>query len=151
MKPHHIFLPAILLLSITLPACTPGNLRVEDAWARPGSTGGNTAVYFTIDNSTREDDVLLGVASSAAHASEMHKTMMVESEESQSEAGMVMQMQPQTSVEIRADGYVEFKPGGLHVMLTDLVDDLEVGETLTVILTFENAGEISVEVTVEER
>ena len=55
------------------------------------------------------------------------------------------------SVPIPAGEVVRFEPGGLHVMLVGVPDGLQAGETLQMKLVFENAGEISIEVPVEER
>ena len=66
------------------------------------------------------------------------------------DANGVMSMQPQESVPVPAQGTVEFKAGGLHVMLINLNRDLKVGDTFTVTLNFQNAGEITVDVTVKE-
>ena len=51
----------ILLVSMVLIAgsSSGGDLSIKDAWARPGMAGGNSAVYFLLDNPTGEDDVLL--------------------------------------------------------------------------------------------
>ena len=70
---------------------------------------------------------------------------------SQMDSSGVMSMQPQQSVEIPASDTVEFKPGGLHVMLINLNQDLALGNTILLTLKFEKAGEITLEVPVEER
>lgn len=48
-------------------------------------------------------------------------------------------------------GKTEFKPGGLHVMLIGLNNDLRVGDTFTVTLNFEMTGEQTLSVTVKEQ
>ena len=45
---------------------------------------------------------------------------------------------------------VELKPGGYHLMLMGLVRPLVRGETISVTLSFENAGPVSVEVPVAD-
>jgi len=62
----------------------------------------------------------------------------------------VMKMTPQEVVEIPADTTLEFAPGGLHVMLIGLVDDLAVGDTFQVTLEFENHAPIQLDVQVLE-
>lgn len=62
----------------------------------------------------------------------------------------MMMMEPQEAVEIPAGENVQFQPGGLHVMLVGLKNDLKVGDTLKVTLKFETAGEITVEAEVKE-
>ena len=45
---------------------------------------------------------------------------------------------------------VSLEPGGYHVMLLDLVDPLEIGETFDVTLDFADADSLTVTVTVAE-
>lgn len=127
-----------------LNSCTPrgGSLTVKDAWARPGQAGGATAVYFVIENSQPEDETLLGAASDAAMMTEVHMT--------ETDADGMSKMIHQESVAVPAGESVEFRPGGLHVMLMNLKEDLEPGQTLTVTLRFAGAGEVQVEAPVRE-
>ena len=55
-----------------------------------------------------------------------------------------MTMQPVDSIELPAGEEVSLEPGGYHIMLLDLVAPLEVGDTFDIVLTFENAGEVTV-------
>ncbi len=63
----------------------------------------------------------------------------------------VMQMVPLDAVEIPAGGGQSFEPGGLHIMLIDLVEELVVGETLFVTLSFNEIEDQLVKVLVDER
>ena len=64
--------------------------------------------------------------------------------------GGMMTMRQVPSIEVPADGSVELKPGGLHIMLLDVKKTLAVGDTLEVTLTFENAGEVTATAEVRE-
>lgn len=128
---------------LALAACAPasgGNLQVNDVWARPGLAGGNSAAYFVIENATGGDDTLLSASSDIAEAVELHMTSMQDG---------AMQMMPQENVPVPA-GKTEFKPGGLHVMLIGLKRDLNPGDTFSLTLNFENAGEMSLDITVSQ-
>ena len=131
---------AVLLIS----ACSSssGALTVQDAWARPAAIGENAAAYFTIENGTSSNDSLLSVSSDIAAAAELHMIMTHDND--------VMSMEMQEAVEIPATDQVEFKPGGLHVMLVDLNRDLKVGDTVTLTLSFRNAGNVTIDVFVKE-
>lgn len=132
----------IASFAIFLAACGSvgdGTLQVKDAWARPGLAGGNSAVFFVIDNPVG-DDTLISVSSDVAGAVELHKTVM---------EGGVMQMFQQRSVPA-PKGKTIFKPGGLHVMLIGLERDLSVGDSFDVTLNFEMAGERTLTVEVIE-
>lgn len=121
---------------------SPDTITVNNAWARPGSAGENGAAYFVIENGTGVDDTLLSVSSEIASAAEVHMSM--------SDDNGVMSMQMQEAVPVLAKDQVEFKPGGLHVMLIALAQDLNVGDTIPVTLNFEKAGSIKVDVSVRE-
>ncbi|MBI5953014.1 MAG: copper chaperone PCu(A)C [Chloroflexi bacterium] len=135
----------LLIALIALAACSPasGTLTVTDAWARNARAGENGAAYFVIENGTSADDTLLGVRSDIASATEVHMSM--------ADANGVMSMNMQESVSVPANGRIEFKPGGLHVMLIGLTQDLNFGDTITLTLNFERAGEITLQVEVKEQ
>lgn len=66
-------------------------------------------------------------------------------------AGMgAMTMQPIESLELPAGETVVLEPGGYHIMLIDLVAPLESGEEIEVTLTFENGGERTITVPVQD-
>jgi len=62
--------------------------------------------------------------------------------------GGVMTMVQQENVPVAAQSQVEFKPGGLHVMLIGLSQDLNPGDTFAIRLNFEKAGQITLDVPV---
>ncbi len=117
-------------------------VEIKDVWARPGIAGGNTAVYFNLENPTAESEMLMSAASDAAETVQLHMSRM--------EASGMMSMHEQESVEIPAGETVAFKPGGLHVMMIGLKNDLAAGDTIEVTLNFHNAGSITLEVPVQE-
>ncbi len=60
-----------------------------------------------------------------------------------------MKMMQQMNVPVPT-GETVFKPGDLHVMLIGLKNNLNPGDTFTVTLNFEMAGEKTLEVVVRE-
>jgi hypothetical protein len=114
-------------------------VHVADAWARSPSEDVG-AVYFKAHNGAEEEDRLIGVSSPVAGRAEIHETVEQDGE---------MVMQPVGSVAIGPDEEVSFEPGGYHIMLFDLTEPLEVDSTITVVLEFENAGQIPIEAIVE--
>ena len=130
------------LLAIAIPACGSESFTIDDIWARPGLMGGNSAVYFVVNNPTDQDDQLLSAESGIAQRVELHMSQMKDDG--------TMTMQKQESVPIPSDGSVEFKPGGLHVMLINLNDDLTAGDIFELVLNLENKGKVELEVTVRE-
>lgn len=135
----------LLLATLLVSACgsSSAELAVRDAWARPALTGENGAAYFVIENGTASDDTLLSVSSEIASTTEVHMSM--------GDDNGVMSMQMQESVVVPAKDKVEFKPGGLHVMFIGLTQDLKVGDTFTLTLNFEKAGEVVLQVEAKEQ
>lgn len=136
-------LALVLIGPLAVTACSQdeGNiLTVEDAYARESiGNAQNGAAYFSIHNRTGADDVLTGAASPVATSTELH-THEVE--------GDVMRMRRVDTVAVPEGEDVLFEPGGKHVMFIGLKQPLKAGDIVPLTLTFENAGEIAVEVSV---
>ncbi|MBI3163301.1 MAG: copper chaperone PCu(A)C [Chloroflexi bacterium] len=126
-------------------SCAPSRdaLTVNETWARPASKGENGAVYFVIQNDTASEDALISASTDIASTTEAHMSML-------NDQG-VASMQMQEAVIVPAGESVTFKPGGLHIMLVDLTENLKVGDTFMLTLQFEKAGEITVQVEVREQ
>jgi len=131
-----------IALAWMLSVCSPeaeAQALVQAPWARPTvqgqSVGGG---YFRIDGGAINDR-LLGASADIAQSAELH-TMRME--------GDVMRMRQLNSVEVPARQTVEFKPGGMHVMLIGLKTPLKVGKSFPMTLRFEKAGSVTVDVRV---
>jgi len=145
MKRGVILVLVALLAAGWMSGCASGGadgLAVEDVWARPGISGGNSAIYFVINNRRGQDDTLLSASTGAAQIAELHISKI-------DDAGN-MTMEHQDNVPVPGGKTVTFEPGGLHVMMMGLNGDLKAGDTLTATLTFEKAGSIEIEATVRE-
>lgn len=134
----------VLMSVMLLSACAPAakDVEVTDVWARMGMAGGNSAVYMVLVNGTSADDELLSASSDVAEAVELHESKMGANGE--------MQMIPQASVPLAAGARVEFKPGGLHVMLIGLKQELKAGDEFELTLHFKNHADITLKVIVKE-
>lgn len=133
----------VLLASLLLNACNSvGEIEAHEAWARPAMTGSNDAVYFLLHNHTLQDDELVSASSNVAEAVELHKSM--------AGADDTMQMVMQPSVPLPAGAELEFAPGGLHIMLIGLKQDLRAGDQFVVTLHFKNYKDIVLQVHVQE-
>jgi copper(I)-binding protein len=53
-----------------------------------------------------------------------------------------MKMEHVEALDIPADGMLEMKPGGYHIMLMGLTQPLKEGDEIEITLTFEKAGEV---------
>lgn len=133
-----IVLLGILLLS----GCdTASGITVESAWARPAAQDGNGAVYFLLQNHSAGADELIAVSSNIAEAAEIHETKM---------DGDVMKMEQVMSVPVKGKESIEFAPGGLHVMLIGLQQELKAGDQFEITLQFAGQGDLTLTVPVQE-
>lgn len=116
-----------------------GTLTVSGAHARASIGAAPTsAVYLTVSTDGASDR-LIGAASPAAQATEVHRTLM---------DGGVMTMAPISGVAVTPDADAVLEPGGAHVMLIGLTAPLEEGDMIELTLTFETAGEVTLMVPV---
>lgn len=107
------------------------------------SMTGTGAAFMVIANSGAENDVLLSGKTDVAEVVEIHEMEMVDG---------VMEMRPLADgLTIPAGGEETLEPGGYHVMLIGLTEDLTNGKTFDLTLHFKNAGDVTVPVTVRPR
>ena len=121
---------------------TVGALKIDHPWARATPKGATVAGgYMKITNTGTTPDRLIGGTTGAAKTFEVHEMRM---------DGSVMQMRElPNGVEIPAGATLELKPGSFHVMMTGLSHPFTKGERVKASLTFEKAGKVDVEFTVE--
>lgn len=138
-------LPLLAILALSGPlAAQDSAITITDAHARilPGARAG--AVYLSIENGGAAPDRLLDAATPIAKAAHLHTSL-------QGADGM-MQMQPvEGGIEIAPGASHVLESGADHLMLMGLVTRPAEGESFPLTLTFEGAGEVTVEVTVDNR
>jgi hypothetical protein len=69
---------------------------------------------------------------------------------SQMNANGTMEMIPQESIALPAEGDLELKPGSYHIMIIGLKQDLNVGDEITLTLHFKNHKDITLTIPVME-
>ena len=118
------------------------NITISHAWARasPSVQAKNGVSYMTLHNGGASIDRLIGVSTFIADRAELHAHEMKNN---------VMKMRHIKAIDIPAGGTVELKPGGLHVMLFGLRTPLQKGRKFPMVLQFESAGEVDLEVVIE--
>jgi copper(I)-binding protein len=130
----------IFALSASGAMAQSGTVEIKDAWARATPGGAQTAAaYVTLVSPA--DDRLTGVATPEAQKAELHSMTM--------ENG-VMKMRQVDGIDLPAGKAVTLKPGGYHIMLTDLTQPLKEGQTFPLTLTFAKAGTQNVTVAVQK-
>ena len=120
-----------LLALLATPALA--QIEIENAWARATPPGAETAAgYMTIRNQSSSPDHLIRAASPLAARVEMHVHI---------HDGDVMRMRQVKGYDIPANGSLELKSGGAHLMFVDIQRPFKEGEKIPVTLRFERAGE----------
>lgn len=121
----------------------PSTLTISHQWARSSPAGATNGVaYFTITSPTA--DRLVGVATDAGVAG------MAQLHESTVGSGGEMSMQHVDGIDLVAGMPFVLEPGGYHVMLMTLSKALKTGDTISLIVTLSEAGEVKVDVPVRD-
>lgn len=169
-----VLFATVLALAGLVTACasdatTSGSeeISVSDPWTRittPTATTG--AVYMNLESADGDKLIKASVPTDVAGTTEIHETVSddgdMESTEGMEDSGtmegmdsestmddsmssQMMGMREIDSLTLPAGEEVVLEPGGYHIMLIDLANPIEEGDTIPVTLTFENAGEIEIE------
>jgi hypothetical protein len=120
-------------VAASTPAGTAGGLAIIGVSVR-ATTNDVSAAYFTVKNTGPADRLLKAVADVTANV-QLHEVVTT---------GGTAKMQPVAGLDVPANGQLELKPGGYHVMLLDLKSPLKQGQTVKLELRFEKAGTITV-------
>ncbi len=137
-KFHQFFILTMSLLVMTIAHAQTkvGNLQIIKPSVRATSPGQSiSSAYLTIENKGSTTDRLVAVSFARAKEVQLHEMKM---------DGDKMMMRQMTGIEIPANGSVELKPGGYHLMLMGLDSAIKDGEQLKMTLQFEKAGKVDV-------
>jgi copper(I)-binding protein len=120
-----------------------GVLEIDNPWSRAIPKGASVAAgYMTIKNTGTEPDRLLSASTPVADKIEIHEMTMDHD---------VMKMRPiRGGLEIAPGATVELKPNSSHLMIMNVRKPIEKGKPFAASLTFEKAGTVNVEFTVED-
>lgn len=151
------------------PASSEAGVEIAGAWARTSPMEVTLgAAYMTVTSAVDDELTDVSVDPSIAASAEIHEMVMAEmssdttmSMSSDTTVSMSsdttvmsgpgeMVMQEVDSIAIPAGETVELKPGGYHIMLIDLAAPLEIGQEFDIVLTFANAGDVTVTVVVAD-
>ena len=127
---------AISLFTALFASVAHAQITVQDAWMRATPPGAKIAAgYLTIRN-TGAAERLVGISSPAAERVETHITVR---------DGDISRMREVKDYELPANGTLELKPGGAHLMFVNIKAPLKEGASVPATLRFEHAGEIKVQ------
>jgi periplasmic copper chaperone A len=143
--------PAHLIVTLLLVLCVGGAARaqtsaastivVEQPFARATPKGAMTgAAYMTLLNNGASAERLVGATTPVADKVQFHQA---------SEENGVSRMREVPSVDLEPGAKVSFKPGDMHMMIVGLKQPLVQGQTLSLALQFEKAGNVEVTVPIQ--
>lgn len=119
-----------------------GDIQVHHPWSRATPPGAKVGVgYMEIRNRGKQPDRLVSASTPVAKRVEMHVT---------ERDGEIAKMRQLKTFEIPGGERMLLAPDGAHLMLVDLVAPLKRGERFKITLRFERAGELEVEMEVQE-
>ena len=124
-------------LALTWPAVAVAEVTVSDPWARASILASRPgAAYLTLRSDVA--DQLVGIKSPAAAEVMIHAL--------ETDAAGISRMIHLARLALEPGVPVTLAPGGMHVMLMGLTEKLEEGAMLPLTLSFQEAGEVTVEV-----
>ncbi|MDZ7905730.1 MAG: copper uptake system-associated protein [Cypionkella sp.] len=127
---------------IAMPAFAHDGVHINDPYARvTGKVGASGAVFFEIENHQDVDDRLISAASDAAERVELHTH--------KDEGGVMKMMEVKEGFAVPALGFHTLARGGDHVMMMGLKSELKNGDVIDLTLTFERAGAVQVQATID--
>lgn len=122
------------------PESAPG-VAVTDAMIRlPAVPGTPGAAYFTVSQGSGAPRKVVSIYVEGVGRAEMHETVT---------EGGISKMQQVKNVPLEAGKSVEFKPGGMHVMLFEVADTLKAGTNSELTVTLDSGDKVSVPARVE--
>ena len=135
MRPLAAYLLLLLAAWVQAAHAGPPGITVTDAWVRaiPGSDV--AAAYFTVSNAGSQPATIVGIRSPVAASAMIHETAM---------AGAQSTMRPHERLALPAGQTVHLSPGGMHVMLMNLKQPLNPGDTVPLLLLLDGGTSIAV-------
>ena len=132
---------SFLVLSSILSA---GQIVISDAYARSaGPLAKAGAAYMKIMNHSDESDRLIGVQSDIAKKTELHTHL-------KDDNGVIRMVRIDEGIEIGSMKEHRLVRGGQHIMFMGLKEAFKTGKIIPVTLFFEIAGEVGVEIVVDQ-
>jgi periplasmic copper chaperone A len=144
MKKHAI--AAVMALAAALSGVSPvaaQSVEVKGAWIR-GTVPGQKATGAFMDITSKRAARLVAAASPVAAVVEIHSMKM---------EGGILKMSAVNAVDLPANQTVKLAPGGYHVMMQELRQQMKAGDRAPLKLTFEMADKTreTLELNVEVR
>ncbi len=139
-----LFIAAITSLLVLCSSLSAGQIMISDAYARSsGPLAKAGAAYMRIMNHSDESDRLIGVQSDIAKKTELHT-------HAKDDNGVMKMVRIDEGIKIGAMKEHSLIRGGQHVMFMGLKEPFETGKIIPLTLLFEKAGEVGVEIVIDQ-
>lgn len=136
------WLTALIFALITPMAMAASTVDVVNPYARavpPGQP--NSAIFMMLKNNSAKEISLIRAQSGVADAVELHTHTMDQG---------VMKMRQVSEIRIPGNGMAQLRPGGYHIMLIGLKQNLFEGQKVSVKLYFSNGAMSVVEMPIKK-
>jgi hypothetical protein len=132
---------AALAAVLASPARAEPVIEIHDPYARASNTMAGAA-FMVVYNTGTTPDRLVAATSEAAARVELHTHVM--------DGDLMRMVHVEEGFEIPAGDRTILERGGRHVMFMGLTEPFTDGGTVTVTLTFETAGDVTVDIPVDQ-
>jgi len=139
---RRILLALTLSAPLAIAACADGGaseISVEEPFARETIGTSTTGAAYLVIRNTGGADRLVAASTPAAVSTELH---------THEKDGEIMRMRKVEAIDVPAGETITLEPGGKHIMMFELIEPLKNGASFPMTLTFEDAGDVTVDVTV---
>jgi periplasmic copper chaperone A len=119
-------------------ALKAGDLKIGHAWTLPGHAGSDGQCFMPLLNAGQSDDALVAARSGVCSFIELRMNARYDDA-------------AETQFALAPNKPIAMRPQARHLRLMGLRRDLKVGERFFLVLDFLNAGEVEVEIYVEEK
>ena len=145
---RRLLLQSLVLLAILVtPAYAQvyktGDLVVSHAWSPATAKAGDGAGYITIDNNGPLDS-LIGAACARAFGTTLTDETVTYKSGHGMEPMSTNLMPVLTEIPVPPKGHVVLKPGGIRLLLQQLLHPLVEGQTINCVLRFRHAGPVDI-------
>ncbi len=123
---------ASLMVSAAALAASADNVTVQEPYVRlapPNAPA--TGAFMVIKNNGDKDVKVVKADNPASKVTELHTHL---------NDGGVMRMRPVAAIDVKAKGEAVLQPGGLHVMMINLLTPLKEGDSVPITLTFDDGS-----------
>lgn len=131
-----------LVAALTLSASAFAEVTIDQPYARAVPPGQPiSAAFMTLKNTADTEVSLVSASSSVSNVAELH---------THTNENGVMKMRQIQQITLQANEQVELKPGGLHIMLIGLKQNLVKGEMVDLTLNFSDGSSKSLDINIKD-